>query len=131
MIWWARYVGLPYDAAALNCWSLVRQVYADHLNVNLPEYGDVDPNQIDRVARRMDSPPADWVKVDSPQAFDVMLASARPGSRVPLHAGVMVDAHKVLHVWEATNACVMPINHLFLAGRVLGYHRHKVNVECV
>ena len=132
MSWWGKYVGVAYrdggrEMAGLDCWGLVRLVYATDLGLSLPEFAEIEPRDLRGVAEAMleGRNAGPWRGVTgSPHAFDVLVASPRIGSRLPGHVGVMVDATRVLHVWRATNACVMPITHDFLRGRVLGLQRH-------
>lgn len=128
--WWARYIGLPFERLgrgpeAYDCWGLVRAVYADRLGLALPEHGGIAPEDVGRIGPLMARPPEVWRIVAAPRALDVMVASARPGSRVPCHVGVMVDARRVLHVARGTNAAVMPVDHPFLQGRILCFRRHE------
>jgi cell wall-associated NlpC family hydrolase len=130
MSWAHAYVGLPFapfglGPRAYNCWGLVRQVLADRHGINVPPYGDLGADDLAGIADRMGAPPLEWSEVARPRAFDVMLAAQRPASVVPLHCGIMVDARRVLHIAEATNACVMALDHPHLAGRVLGFWRHR------
>ena len=133
MSWWSPLVGCPYEngargPAAFDCWGLVHFAYRQNLGLALCEYSDVSAHDVMAVARRMERPGCEgpWRPVQSDVApFDVMVATARPGARRAGHVGLMLDARRVLHVWEATNVCVMPIDHAFLAGRVLGIWRHR------
>jgi len=132
MSWWGKYIGAPYrdfgrDMSGLDCWGLVRLVFAQEMKIDLPEFAEIAPKDLRRVATAMidgrDVGP--WRAVDAdPRPFDVLVANSRIGGRLPGHVGVMVDAGHVLHVWRATNACVMPLAHDFLRGRVLGVQRH-------
>lgn len=132
MSWWGPYVGLPFvprgrDRTGLDCWGLARMVYASELAIDLPSFDAISPIEARRVATEMESardvPP--WHAVDQPRAFDMLLMAGRPGGRVALHVGVMVDATHVLHTFKGQNSCVLPLKHHFIAPLVLGWQRHQ------
>lgn len=125
-MWAAQYVGLPFGdgAGEVTCWGLVRRVYADHLSVDLPAYGEISARDLLRVARAMNAGKDDgWRSVAPPQAFDVCLMRSPQGGASVVHVGVMVDANRVLHVEAATAAVIVPVSHFSVAGRILGFRR--------
>lgn len=130
--WSAQLIGKPYEdfargPHAFDCWGLVRWVYRQQRDIELPLYGDISPSDLRAVAERMGNPEAQgpWRQVKEPQEFDVMVATARTGGRIGAHVGVMVDHVTVLHIWKKTNACLMPCNHPMIARRILGYWRYE------
>jgi len=128
MNWWSRYVGLPFGTGPgeVTCWSLVRQVYAAELGIDLPEFGDIDPRDLARVVREMRDG-ADtglWHEPARPGAFDVVLMRSARGGRAICHVGLIADVARVLHAEEATGAVVVPIDHFTIKGRVVGYRRY-------
>ncbi len=128
MGWWANYIGLPFGTAPgeVTCWSLVREVYARHLQVDLPEFGDIDPRDLVRVAREMrDGADARvWMQPDRPGVLDVVLMRSARGGRAVCHVGLIADAARVLHAEEATGAVLVPIDHSTIRGRIAGFRRY-------
>ncbi|WP_439561161.1 hypothetical protein [Roseinatronobacter sp.] len=121
MMWWGRYIGLPYEQA--HCWELVRRVYAERLGVQLPAYGEVDARDLVRVAREIDRGQDRWQPVDLPAEYDGVLMRGRRGI---WHVGVMTDARHVLHTERATSAVRVPLDHLSIKGRIAGFRRYVV-----
>jgi len=121
MSWWGRYIGLPFDDA--HCWELVRRVYADQRRIALPFYGEVDARDLASVARTIEAGQGGdhWQPVAQPQLFDVALMRGR--SRI-WHVGVMVDARRVLHTEQATDAVVIAVRDPAISGRIIGYRRY-------
>lgn len=135
-MWVSRYVGIPFRADGLtrdgcHCWGLVRLVLLEQRSLHLPTYGEQSAADLIAAARffRGDSIRDPWIKVETPKEFDVVLMTAMSGEPrprvVPGHCGVMVDTETVLHVWEATNAVQMKIDHLMIRHKRLGFYRHK------
>jgi cell wall-associated NlpC family hydrolase len=125
--WAAKYIGLPFDPVQFNCWGLVRRVLRDERGIDVPEYGEISADDLMRAARQVnhDICTKAWRKIDAPMEFDVVLMTAKEGGhRVFGHVGIMTDATHVLHVWEATAAVNMEINHALVRERIVGFYRH-------
>lgn len=128
MHWSAGYVGLPFGEGPgqVTCWSLVRRVYADQLSIELPEYGEISARDLARIARAMAAGKDDgWRVVGQPRALDVVLMRAGRGGAAVVHVGVMADDRRLLHVEAATAAVVVPVTHISVAGRIVGYRRYE------
>ncbi len=127
MHWSAGYVGLPFGEGAgqVTCWSLVRRVYADQLSIALPEYGEISARDLARIARAMATGKDDgWQVPAAAAALDVVLMRAGRGGAAVVHVGVMVDTRRLLHVEAATAAVIVPVTHISVAGRIVGYRRY-------
>ncbi len=129
MDWWANYVGLPFEDGgrgpySFDCWGLVREIYADRLGVALPSYGEISARDLARIARTMGGAKDDgWQAINVPRALDVVLMRSGRGGSCVVHVGVMVDGRRVLHVEAAAATAVVPLTHISVAGRVMGFRR--------
>lgn len=119
--WWGKYVGIPYTA--LNCWQLVRMVYASERGIVLPSYAEIDAANLLAIARTMKAGAEGetWQPVDAPAALDVCLMRGRSSV---WHVGVMTDPAHVLHSERATDAVRVPVGALHMRGRVTGFRRY-------
>ena len=128
MDWFTPYVGLPFGTGPgeVTCWSLVRKVYCEQLGLVLPEFGDIDPRDLVRVAKEMrdgkDSGP--WSEPSRPGVFDVVLMRSARGGRAVCHVGLIADVRRVLHAEEASGTVVVPIDHITIRGRITGFRRY-------
>ena len=124
--WWQPFVGLPFGQGPgrVTCWGLVRRVYADRLGVELPEHGDVAPDDLRRVALAMTrgAEAETWAAPAAPRPLDVVLMRHPTAARIG-HVGVMVDAARVLHVEAATASVVVPVWHWSVRSRIGGFRR--------
>jgi cell wall-associated NlpC family hydrolase len=129
MDWWHAYIGLPFGEGRgeVNCWSLVRRVYRDHLGIDLPGYGEIAARDLMRVVREMArGADADtWCEPRRPGVFDVVLMRSARGGRAVCHVGLIADVARVLHAEEATGTVVVPIDHLTIRGRIAGFRRYR------
>lgn len=129
----ARYVGLPFGRGAceVTCWSLVKLVYAEVLGIALPEYGDIAPRDLVRVAQHMAAAAAEtcWVAPAVPQSGDVVLMRSARGGQEVCHVGLLVWSAAVqgavLHAEEATGSVLVPAAHYTVRGRIAGYRRFR------
>lgn len=138
MTWAARYVGIPYadndTTEGLHCWGLVQAVLDREAGVEVPSYGETSARDLAAVARQVegDADIDPWSEVPSGEAraFDVVVMSGRVRSngtsrRAPIHVGVMIDAARILHVEQATDAVIVPLTHDTIRFRILKICRHK------
>lgn len=135
--WAEKYVGLPFadqghTRVGVNCWGLVHLVLKHEAGIDVPTYGELSAADLLAAARtfRTDSVGKPWSKVEAPLGvFDVVLMSAMidmpRARRMPGHVGIMASPTTMLHVWAATNACLMRLEHPRIRHRVLGFYRHQ------
>jgi len=131
-----RYVGIPYaergaSVHGCNCWGLVHLVLKEQFGVTTPDYAEHSGSEVLSNARAFQEAAGSltWLRVTHPRAGDCALMTAMTDGersrRVPGHVGIMIDSKTVLHVWEATAACLMPLDHARLRTRILGFYRHR------
>jgi len=129
--WCADYIGLPFadggrDRAGVDCWGLVRLVYAEQLGIDLPGYGEIAASELRALSAMIVAgawqDPA-WHGVERPRVFDVAVMTFY-GKRSVGHVGVMAGADTVLHVERATHAAAVPLTHWTIRGRIKCFRRH-------
>lgn len=147
-MWWGAYVGRSFGDRN-ECWSLVREVYRDRLGIELPEHGEVSAEYVAAVAairsgdraRLVDAQRQVADAFEAGQAaecwrhdivqhrpYDVVRMRGRNATKNRVtHVGVVVDKHRMLHIEKATGSVVVPISHVSVAGRIVGFSRH---IQC-
>lgn len=100
--WSSAYVGLPYKARGrnrdgLDCWGLLRLVYAEQLGVALPSYiGAPDTAERRELDALISGEAASWwQRVADPVPFDAVLFRVGPFAA---HVGVVVTPGVMLHI---------------------------------
>lgn len=131
MHWSSAYVGLPFEDGgrgpeAFDCWGVVVSVYRAELGIELPTYGEISARDLMRVTRAMQAGQEAecWRPVNDPREFDVVVMRLTTRS-FPGHVGVMVDAKNMLHIEAASQAVIVPLNHVLIRSRVIGIRRYQ------
>lgn len=138
-IWTAPYVGLPFlpggrDRDGLDCWGLVRLVYAEQLGVALdPLSGlyldDCAPSEIaPLIAGQAEGPHWRRVARENVQPFDVLVF--RRGL-LAAHVGVAIDAGRFLHANDdQILSCVQSYAEGLWSRLLIATYRHACLPAC-
>ena len=126
--WWNLYVGLPYAAkgrtrAGLDCWGLVRLVYADQFGIALPSLaeqykaGDA-ASETETVAREREG----WERTQTPRTGDVAIFRIL-GEET--HVGLITQPGFFLHVRAGQDAVVDRLDSPRWKQRLTGIYRYR------
>lgn len=131
-LWCQKYVGLPFldggrASQGLDCWGLVRLVFAKEKGIELPAYGDISALDLKATADAMQAAIKSreiWLDAhpSALRPFDVAVMKRR---NFPIHVGVLVTESKVLHVEEATAAIIVDLESPSIKQRISTFLRHK------
>jgi cell wall-associated NlpC family hydrolase len=95
-----KYLGVPYQhkgrtLAGLDCWGLVKMIYAD-LGFNLLDIENYDENWIfGNKNYFIENYHKEWRKVEKPELFDGILFINIKGDII--HAGIYLSAGRFIH----------------------------------
>lgn len=129
--WSGGYVGLKFldrgrTRDGVDCWGLVRLVYAERLGVLLPDLGERYAG-VDDLAS-IESVVADetgggaWREVDAPGCVgDVAVYRLRGGSS---HVAMAVASRRMLHSLEGTDSVIEHFDSPLWAKRLVGWYRY-------
>lgn len=131
MTWLDKYVGVPFKSQGrsfkgVDCWGLVWILYQNELNVTLPIYGEISAKDLKRVAKNISEGCAHetWRPVDQPCLFDVLVMHFYGTKRIG-HVGIFVGGNRVLHTERSFDSVVVPLDHMTIRHRIVGYRRYK------
>lgn len=123
--WVEDYIGLPWlprgrDRSGVDCWGLVRLVYAERLGILLPSHDTVAPSEPLAVMRtiRRESAGMEWQEIAAPAARTFDFAVMRAG-----HIGLVAPRGMILHIPEGAASALQPL--AALTHRIDGFHRLK------
>lgn len=123
--WENSYVGIPYkysgrDKEGLDCWGLVRLVYKEQFNIDLPSFTDVDTleKQAETIAKAQEG----WNKVDIEKAGDVVVFNIMGQ---PTHVGMIVRPGYFIHSFENQDVRIERLDSPKWNKRLFGIFRYN------
>jgi cell wall-associated NlpC family hydrolase len=129
--WSAQYVGIPAKLLhssrdGCDCYGLLRLVYREVFDIQLPEHRA----HIAKALRGGEIPAEGEIQkitepTDDPQDGDVLhMWAVKNGRRMANHVGIVVqNPHKILHLQEGSDSCIMDIRRPKNAWRPIQYYR--------
>lgn len=121
--WWNDYVGLPYrekgrERSGLDCWGLVRLVYAEQLGIVLPCLADdYAAGASELVAMQREQ----WRETPLPRSGDLVLCRIEGDES---HVGVVTQPGFFLHVREGRDAVIERMDAGAWRHRIVGVFRY-------
>jgi len=124
--WVKKYVGIPYvdkgrDEEGVDCYGLVRMVYADTFNISLPSLSDTYDSAKDASQTLKDNGLMNdrWVSIkDAIEGAVVLLKITGNGK----HVGIMISPTHMLHSLKGHNSAIEPVYGLKWQHRVEGFY---------
>jgi hypothetical protein len=122
-----KYIGIPYlekgrDTAGLDCWGLVRLIYKEVYNIDLPSFQDSYVLEDDeRIAELFAQYKEGWQPVETPVCGDLVLFRILG---VTQHVGVMINNTQFVHVRQNSNSAVESVANAKWAKRVVGFYKY-------
>lgn len=127
--WSNQYIGIPFldcgrDSRGVDCWGLVRLIYEEQFDIDLPVFNDdYDDTRDSRAIEGLYYiERQDWIERPGPAPGDVVMFKMHA---IPLHVGVVVDARTFIHSMEGRNTCVERLTSPAWSARVMAYYRHR------
>lgn len=130
MHWAVKYIGMKYEEGgrgpvSFDCWGLLRAVYSEQFNIELPLLPGISVTSVRAKNRAMQLAIRDeWI---SSGPFDGA-AVAMSQDTVFHHVGVYfsADGGKVLHAWKGQNVIASSFQDLGFKGiRKINFYRHS------
>lgn len=126
--WWNDYQRIPYklggrDRDGLDCWGLVRLVYAEQFQRDLPSLNQNYDNLEDsaHLHELVATNKEGWQAVEIPQTGDVVLLTHMGNP----HVGVCTEAGMFLHIRPGTLATNERLTSAHWRSRIKGYYRYS------
>ena len=124
-----RYIGIPFkdkgrDFDGCDCWGLIRLIYKNEFNINLPEYLDAYVSTANRksVAEFADAEKLNWIAVTSRPSFGDVILFRIYG--LPMHIGMAIGKRQMIHILKGADSGVERFDNLIWKNRILGVYRH-------
>lgn len=124
------YVGLPFaergrSRAGIDCWGLVRLVYAERLGLDLPRLDEAYVSTADRATLQalVEEGRSAWREI-LPTEVRLLDLALMSNLGVP-HIGIVAGPGLVLHVEEGCDAALERLESARIARRLRGFFRHE------
>lgn len=129
--WWNDYLGLPYARLGrtrdgLDCWGLVRMVYAEQFGVDLPSL-DYD-SEVETAADALALARESWGRAEVAQAGDVVQFRVL-GQET--HVGLITRPGYFLHVREGQESVIERLDSGAWKHRVVGIWRYGATATAI
>jgi cell wall-associated NlpC family hydrolase len=127
----SQYVGLLFKnrgrtKEGVDCWGLVRLIYKEQFNIQLPSYDDEYDSSynIKETGETIAEHSKEWEAVEkgSEKTGDVIVMRL---SGYPTHVGLVLEKGRMLHIIEGTDAIVENYEGRLWQRRIVGFFRHK------
>ncbi len=131
MDWITKYLSKPWINGQQDCWQLVRDVYREQLNIELPQIV-VNAEKLREVITAMESTTnlSDWQPIEQPGHWSLVFWSQLTR---PSHVGIYldIDGGRILHNTQRTGVVCQSVHDMSLQGWCNPrYYRHKkLNAE--
>lgn len=133
-MWTNKYIGIPYkdagdDENGLDCWGLVRLVYKNEFNIELPSFKQTRLDAYDIRSAIIDEYKQDgWTEIAEPSPGAVVLVRVQG---LPIHTGVMVDKTKFLNILPGANCVIADITDSRWRNRIIGFYKYTPNSHSI
>ena len=123
-----KYIFIPFvnkgrTLEGCDCWGLVRLIYENEFDINLPHFSEVYSNSAEgkkvAIALREGKEVIKYKQKELPEYGDIIIFNILGN---PCHVGVYVGKNRVLHVLNKSDSVIERLTSYRLKGRVEGYY---------
>lgn len=126
-MWHNKYIGIPYvekgrTTEGCDCWGLVRLIYKDEYNIDLPSFAEeYIPKDVAHISELVHQYNEGWQRVDTPVEGTGVLFNILGHAS---HMGVMIDDTNFIHCIRGAEASIASIKSPRWAKRVEGFYKY-------
>jgi hypothetical protein len=123
-----KYVGIPYlkkgrDIEGLDCYGLVRLIYKNELNIDLPSFtSDYSAGDNERIEELIAQYKEGWEEVQEPVVGDIIVFKVM-GQEA--HVGLIVSPGYFIHCRENQDSAIESLNSHKWNRRITGFFRYS------
>jgi cell wall-associated NlpC family hydrolase len=126
-MWFNKYIGIPFkdkgrDKDGADCYGLVRLIYKNELNIDLPDLIEAYESANDREALEgvIDAESKTrWKETTKPKEFDVIVLKM---CGAPSHLGVVIKNNYMIHCHKGSDTAIEQFNGMKWEKRILGFY---------
>lgn len=129
-----KYIGIPYvekgrDETGADCWGLVRLIYKNELNIDLPSFSaEYDTSDNERLEELFAQYKEGWESTDSAEVGDVVIFRV---FGYESHIGICIGENKFLHVREGRDTVIESLDNPKWSKRITGFFKYSEKKNAV
>ncbi len=129
-----KYIGIPYvekgrDESGVDCWGLVRLIYKNELDINLPSFTtEYEISDNERLEELFAQYKEGWESTDTPEVGDVVMFRI---FGYEAHIGICVGDNKFLHVREGRDSAIESLDNPKWSKRITGFFKYSEKKNAV
>jgi sulfur carrier protein ThiS len=129
-----KYIGIPFlekgrDESGVDCWGLVRLIYKQEYNINLPSFvEDYELSDDARIGELFAQYKEGWTPLTQPTVGCVVLFRM---FGTESHIGIVVDNSHFIHVREGRDSVIESLESAKWSKRIVGYYNYSEGANAV
>jgi hypothetical protein len=133
-MWHNKYIGIPFldkgrDINGIDCWGLVRLVYKQEYNIDLPNFStDYEADDTERMKDLLAQYKEGWEKIDTPQEGCIVLFSILG---IESHMGIAVSSTHFLHARDRYDSAIESFDSVGWKNRITGFYKYSENKSAI
>lgn len=134
-MWFNKYIGIPYqnkgrDSTGVDCWGLVRLVYSEQYNIDLPSFSTSYENEYRELIQEVIAQYKEgWQQTQEPAQGDIILFKVLGTLS---HVGIYLGDNKFMHAREGQGTVVIEsTTSREWEKRIVGYFKYTENTNTV
>lgn len=133
-MWQNKYIGIPFldkgrDTNGIDCWGLVRLVYKQEYNIDLPSFSsDYEADDTERMRDLVAQYKEGWEKIDEPVEGCIVLFNI---FGVESHLGIAVSTTHFLHARDKYTSAIESFESIAWRNRITGFYKYSENKSAI
>ena len=133
-MWQNKYIGIPFldkgrDTDGIDCWGLVRLVYKQEYNIDLPNFSaDYEAEDAERMSDLLAQYKEGWEKIDAPTEGCIVLFNILG---IESHMGIAISTTHFLHARDRYDSAIESFESVSWRNRITGFYKYSENKSAI
>lgn len=133
-MWSNKYIGIPFldkgrDTHGIDCWGLVRLVYKQEYNIDLPNFStEYEADDTERMRDLIAQYKEGWEQIEAPTEGCIVLFNIMG---VESHIGVAISSTHFLHARDGRDSAIEALDSTGWKKRITGYFKYSENKSVI